>query len=170
MKEALGVDVAGVLGPKNFFGFKNKGWKPWTTFDGTPVLVPEKFNTEVADDGDLYMYPEGDKSVPPSARMPEGGYYFDALNRQQSVDDDNLNVEDNLQEFGPISEEELQYFEKEVEKVYNETDQAIFASFGGTSFGDIALVPGCQLKEPKGIRGVEEWYISTVIFLFSFLS
>ena len=34
---------------------------------------------------------------------------------------------------------------------------------GGTSFGDIAFVPGPMLKEPKGIRGVEEWYISTVL-------
>ena len=33
-------------GPTNFFGFKNEGWKPWTTFDGTPVLVPELFNTQ----------------------------------------------------------------------------------------------------------------------------
>jgi len=33
---------------------------------------------------------------------------------------------------------------------------------GGTSFGDIAFVPGPSLKDPKGIRGVEEWYISTV--------
>ena len=162
LKEALGIDVTAVLGPNNFFGFKNEGWKPWTTFDGTPVLVPEKFNTKPAENRNIYMYPEGDKSVPPSARMPEGGYYFDALNRQHPVDDDNINVEDNLEEFGPISAEKLEYFQNEVERVYNETDQAIFASFGGTSFGDIAMVPACQLKEPKGIRGVEEWYISTL--------
>ena len=31
-----------------------------------------------------------------------------------------------------------------------------------TSFGDIAMVPACQLKDPDGIRGVEEWYVSTV--------
>jgi len=35
-------------------------------------------------------------------------------------------------------------------------------SFGGTSFGDIALVPGISLKHPKGIRDIEEWYISLV--------
>ncbi len=162
LKETLGVDVIGVLGSNNFFGFKNEDWKPWTTFDGTPVLVPGRFNTEPSDKGDIYMYPEGDKLVPPSARMPEGGYYFDALNRQHPVDDDNINVEDNLEEFEPISTEELEHFQQEVERAYSETNQAIFASFGGTSFGDIALVPACQLKEPKGIRGVEEWYVSTL--------
>jgi uroporphyrinogen-III decarboxylase len=35
------------------------------------------------------------------------------------------------------------------------------ASFGGTGFGDIALVPAPFLKNPKGIRDVTEWYCST---------
>jgi uroporphyrinogen-III decarboxylase len=33
----------------------------------------------------------------------------------------------------------------------------------GTAFGDIALVPGPWMKNPKGIRDVEEWYISTAV-------
>ena len=36
------------------------------------------------------------------------------------------------------------------------------ANFGGTGFGDIAMVPGPSLKHPKGIRDVEEWYVSTL--------
>jgi uroporphyrinogen-III decarboxylase len=36
------------------------------------------------------------------------------------------------------------------------------ANFGGMAFGDIALVPAPWLKHPKGIRDVEEWYVSTV--------
>jgi hypothetical protein len=71
-------------------------------------------------------------------------------------------VEDNLEEFGPISEEDLAYFAAEADRLYRETDKAIVANFGGTSFGDIALVPAPWLKHPRGIRDVEEWYISTV--------
>ena len=41
------------------------------------------------------------------------------------------------------------------------TGRAVIATFGGTSFGDIALVPGVSLKHPKGIRDITEWYIST---------
>jgi uroporphyrinogen-III decarboxylase len=37
----------------------------------------------------------------------------------------------------------------------------VVASFGGTSLGDIAIVPGVGLKHPKGIRDIAEWYIST---------
>jgi hypothetical protein len=108
------------------------------------------------------MYPEGDKSAPPSGRMPEGGWYFDTIIRQPSIDDEALDVEDNLEEFGPISDEELAYFQREAKRLYSETDKAILANFGGTGFGDIALVPAPWLKDPRGIRDVEEWYISTV--------
>jgi len=160
--DALGVDVIPLSSPTTMFGFKNEGWKPWTTFDGTPVLVPEGFNTEPEPSGDLFLYPEGDKSVPASGRMPAGGWYFDAIIRQPPIDDDNLNVEDNLEEFAPIDDETLAYFRSEAERLYTQTDKAILANVGGTAFGDIALVPAPWLKHPKGIRDVEEWYISTV--------
>lgn len=160
--EALNIDVVPLISQTTLFGFKNEGWKPWTTFDGTPVLVPEGFNTEPEPNGDILMYPEGDKTAPPSGRMPKDGWYFDTIIRQEPIDEDNLNVEDNLEEFGPISDEELEHFRHEAERLYAETDKAIFANFGGTAFGDIALVPAPWLKTPKGIRDVEEWYISTV--------
>ncbi|MEJ2007064.1 MAG: uroporphyrinogen decarboxylase family protein [Acidobacteriota bacterium] len=162
LMEALGVDVVGLGKPATMFGFKNEGWKPWTTFEGTPVLVPEGFNTEPDANGDILMYPEGDKSVPASGRMPKGGFYFDSIMRQPPIDDDALKVEDNLEEFGPITDEDLDYFRREAERLSTETDKAILANFGGTAFGDIALVPAPWLKHPKGIRDVEEWYISTV--------
>jgi hypothetical protein len=160
--DSLGIDVVPLSAPETMFGFKNEGWRPWTTFDGTPALVPEGFNTDISPDGSLLMYPEGDKTVPPSGKMPAGGWYFDSIRRQPPIDDDNLNIEDNLEEFGPLSAETLDYFARESERLYTETDKAILGNFGGTGFGDIALVPGPWLKNPRGIRDVEEWYISTV--------
>src|SRR3989304_1690285 len=56
--DALGVDVIGLGRPTTMFGFKNEGWKPWTTFDGTPVLVPGKFNPDPEPNGDILMYPQ----------------------------------------------------------------------------------------------------------------
>ena len=44
LADALGVDVVGLLAPRTKFGFRNENWKPWTLFDGTPVLVAEAFN------------------------------------------------------------------------------------------------------------------------------
>ena len=123
-------------------------------------MVPALFNTEAEKDGSILQYSEGDKSVPPSARIPKNGYYFDAIIRQPPIEDNNLNVEDNLEEFKLIRDEELEYIEKEADYLYKNTDFAIVANFGGTSFGDVALVPAPSLKYPKGIRDIQEWYIS----------
>ncbi|MGQ9781874.1 MAG: uroporphyrinogen decarboxylase family protein [Nitrososphaeria archaeon] len=163
LREALGVDVIELGGKKNMFGFENVGWKPWKLFDDTPVLVPEKFNTVPSPGGDILMFPQGDGSVPPCARMPKGGYFFDAIDRQAELDWNNLNLEDNLEEFEVISDADLLYFKEEAEHLYHETDKAILASFGGTGFGDIALVPGLSLKHPKGVRGVKEWYMLSTL-------
>jgi len=160
--EALGVDVVGLSNRATMFGFRNEGWKPWKMSDGTPVLVPEGFNTAPDAEGNVMMYPQGDRSAPPCARMPRNGFYFDALDRQKPIDWKQMDVADNLEEFSAVSDEELDYYRNEAERLYAQTDKAILASFGGTSFGDIALVPALQLKDPKGIRGVKEWYMCHV--------
>ena len=163
LREALGIDTIGVGGATTLFGFENTGWKEWELFDGTPVQVPEAFNTRPEPNGDILMYPGGDHSVPPSGRMPAGGYYFDTLVRQPPIDDDALDVEDNLEEFTPWSDAEIARIDSETRRLHEETDYAVVANLDGTSFGDIALVPAPFLKHPKGIRDVEEWYVSTVI-------
>ena len=162
LKDALGVDCAGLGFRGTFFGYKLEGWKPWVTFDGTPVLVPGDFNTEPEPNGDILQYPEGDRSAPPSARMPKGGFYFDSIVRQPPIDDATLKVEDNLEEFVRVSDEDLAELARTAEALHADTEYAVVGTFGGTSFGDIALVPAPFLKNPRGIRDVAEWYISTV--------
>ena len=162
LQEAMGVDVQSVMGRGTFFGFVNEDWKPWIMPDGLEVLVPGKFNTTVSKENKTYIYPEGDLDARPSAMMPEGGYFFDAIERQEPIDDDNLKAEDNLEEYGPISEKDIEHFVLQAGRARS-TDKAVIASFGGTSLGDIACVPAVQLKYPKGIRSVTEWYMSTVM-------
>jgi len=163
LREKMLIDCVGLFGRKNMFGFENRDWKEWTTFDGTEVLVPGLFNTEPDENGDIPMYAQGDESYPPAAVMPKGGFYFDSVERQKPIDENNLNVEDNLEEFGIFPEDELKYLDEQSEWLYDNTDFSITFSMGGTGFGDIAFVPGPALKDPKGIRGVEEWYVSTVL-------
>ena len=158
--EALGIDFVRLGGTGTSFGFKLDGWKEWRMFDGTPALVPEGFNTTPEPNGDLLMYPQGDSSAQPSGKMPKGGLYFDPIFRQLPIDEDNLQVEDNLEEFGPLPSAELEHFEREALRLHAETDRAIVLNLGMFSLGDIAKVPGQMLKEPKGIRSADEWYIS----------
>jgi len=161
LREALGIDVVGVFGPKTLFGFANAGWKPFTLFDGTEVLVPGGFNYTVADNGDLLIHPEGDTSAPPSGRMPKGGFYFDSIVRQGPIDEARLDPADNLEEFAPLSEAEVAHFVAAADRAA-ETGCGALMSVPGTAFGDIALVPAPWMKNPKGIRDIEEWYVSTV--------
>ena len=159
LAEAMGIHVKGVLPRATMFGFENKGWKEYMLDDGLDVLVPGDFNVTRDKKGDTYLYPEGDLSAPPSGHMPKGGYYFDAIVRQPAFGEDSLAVEDNLAEFGPVSEIDLRYQKDALERLRRE-DIGVVTNFGGTALGDIALVPAVQLKYPKGIRDIEEWYVT----------
>jgi hypothetical protein len=158
----LGVDVIGLYGKKNMFGVNSENWKEYKTWWGQIVLVHEDINTIEDDKGDLYTYPEGDRSVEPSAVMPKGSYFFNAIIRQKPIQENRLNPEDNLEEYAPVSDEELNWFESRCIHL-EKTGKGIIASFGGTGLGDIALVPGLQLKDPKGIRDIQEWYMLTIV-------
>jgi hypothetical protein len=160
--DAIGIDVIGLFGPKNMFGVENENWKVHKTLWGQEVLFPGEFNYTYTASGDILMYPEGDTSEPPSAMMPRSGYFFDALDRQGPIDDATLKVEDNLEEFGPLTPDELKYWKAQA-GMAGKSSKGVVASFGGTALGDIALVPAIGMKNPKGVRGVEEWYMSTLI-------
>lgn len=160
LMDALGCDVVAIPGPTNAFGFPNEGWKPWTFHDGTPLLVPEGFNTEPEPDGSTLMYPEGDRTALPSGVMPKGGWYFDAIIRQPPIIEDHLKVEDNLEEYGPIPDRVIDHYAQEAGRLYAETDKALLIRFSDTAIGDVGLVPGMRLKAPKGIRDIVEWYAS----------
>lgn len=162
LRQILQSDVIGLDGSKAiFFGFENKDWKEWRYDDGTPVLVPGLFNTEKNKDGSIYQYPEGDKSARPSMVMPKGGYYFDAIIRQEDLKNKRLDPKDNMEEFAVIADEEINFLKENADRLFRDTDYAIFGNTFYSSFGDIAGIPGTTLKDPKGIRDVAEWYIMT---------
>jgi hypothetical protein len=160
LKQAAGIDVEGVIGPSTMFGFEVGDWKPWRTPQGLDVLVPGNFNTTLDSNGDILIYPEGDMSAPPSGRMPRDGYFFDTIVRQDPIDEDHLDPADNCEEFTPIADSTLAHF-RSAAQAAAATGRGVLATFGGTAFGDIALVPAPFLKRPKGIRDIAEWYMTT---------
>jgi len=163
--DALGVDVVGLSLDDTFFGFPARDWKPFTLFDGTPVLVPGGFNTEVAEDGNLYQYPQGNKAYPPSGRMPAGGFYHDAIERQEPYDEDALDPGEWVRDmYAVYTDEQLRTLQERAEALYTSTSRAIVGNFGMGSFGDIAYVPGTQIPHPKGIRAVADWYMATKLY------
>ena len=159
LKEILHIDTEPLLRRGTKFGFAMENFKPFHMDDGLEVLVPGQFCTTKDADGSTLLYPQGDLTASPCARMPAGGYFFDAIIRQPPIDDDALNPEDNLEEFTRVPDADIDELEVRA-KAARATGRAVVASLGGTSFGDIALVPGMSLKNPRGIRDVAEWYMS----------
>jgi hypothetical protein len=163
LKKALGVDTFGIQLPTNIFGYRNENWKKFTMFDGTEVEVPGGFEYDVLPNGDIVQYPRGDRSAPPSGRMPKDGYYFDSIVRQEPIEEATLDPKEWAeQNYAPYTEEELLFIEETSRRMYEGSEYSIVGNFWGAGFGDIALVPGPAILHPKGIRDPEEWYVSTV--------
>lgn len=162
LADALGVDTVSLHGTGTMFGFPQVAFRPWQLADGTPVLVPVDFNTVYEPCGDLLQWPENDRTVPASGRMLAGGHFFNAISRQEPIEQSRLDPADNTEEFGPVGEEELAHYRALAERLWTTSDRALFCSFGGLTFGDVAIVPGVGIKRPRGIRDVMEWYASTM--------
>ncbi|MCF7733627.1 MAG: uroporphyrinogen decarboxylase family protein [Akkermansiaceae bacterium] len=162
LREALGIDVIGSLARKSIFGTDESAWKPFTFWDGTELLVPHNFNLTIEDGtGDWLAYPEGDMSAAPSGRLPKGGYFFDAIIRQQPIDEESGDITGNIEEFKPFGAAEIAFYEQRRDWFREHSDCGVSLVIPGTAFGDIALVPAPFLRDPKGVRDISEWYMAT---------
>jgi hypothetical protein len=160
LREAIGVDIKPVFGRTTLFGFDNVGWKSWS-FNGLEVLVPDHFETAFEPEtGSTLIYPQGNRSVEPAGRMPEGGFFFDSIVRSPTVDLDTVGPEDNLEDVSLLTEAQLDAIEADV-RAANAVGDAVFASVTDTGLGDIAMVPGIKLLHPKGVRQIADWYMLT---------
>ena len=156
------IDFVGVGGRSDMFGHRQEDFvekrMPW----GQPVLLPRSFAMK-EENGNIYVFPQGDVNCSPTAVMPEGGYFFDAIERVPATEmNAELNIEDNLEEFALMTDADIPYWKEALTKA-RASGKAVIANIGGMGIGDIALVPGLNLKNPKGIRGIADWYMSTVM-------
>lgn len=158
----LQLDCIAVGGKYDMFGVEQCDWiehrMPW----GQVVMLPSGFAIDKVG-SDCVAYPCGDRTASPSGIMPDGGYFFNAIERQNGeIDDSTIKVEDNLEEYGYISDESLKYWKSAIASA-SKTDRAVVANFGGMGLGDVALVPAMNLRNPKGIRNITDWYMSTIM-------
>ena len=161
LREILEIDTISVIAQKNKFGTENTKWKEFKTFWGQTVLFPGTLPISTNNAGKIQLHPEGDLSANPSAEMAKAAFFFDALIRQEPIDESKLNPEDNLEEYSLIAEDALTFWENKIREL-EDSDKAVCVGFGGMALGDIAVIPGLGLKHPKGIRDITEWYISTL--------
>lgn len=162
LREILGCDCVPIGGPSTKFGTsqidRHLRRTPW----GQEVLISSGIDLTPAPDGNIYIYPQNDRTCQPSGVMPGGCFFFNAIERQPEIDEDALDPGDNLEEYGPVSDTKLEHFIRKADEAAL-SGKAVVASFGGTALGDVSGIPGTALKQPKGIRSVAEWYMSTII-------
>jgi hypothetical protein len=163
VKKALGIDTFGIELPTTIFGYRNENWKRFRMFDGTEVEISGHFEFDELPGGDIVQYPKGDRSAPPSGKMPRGGFYFDTIVRQEPIDERTLDPREWVQQtYSLYTEEELRFLEQTSRHWYEGSEYSLVGNFWGAGFGDIAIVPGPSVLHPKGIRDPEEWYISSL--------
>lgn len=162
----IGGDVVGLWNQGNMLGYTNTDYKPWTMPDGTPVLMGGGFEYDIhPQTGATLVYPAGDRTVPYSTRMTKEGSFFDNIERVEDFDEDNLTpLEDFKNDFGIVDDETARHWERESIRLYEETDYAIMGVLGGGGLGDVAMIPGPNLKKPEGIRTIADWLMAHAAF------
>ena len=162
LKQIMHLDCEHVFGSYDMLGNDNDRLHTQRTPWGQEVLIAQGIDLTPDRNNDIWLYPQGDRTAAPSAVLSDGCYFMNAIERCGEIDDSQMNPEDNLEEYGLVSDEELDRFAARVETAAR-TGRAVVASFGGSALGDVAFVPGVSLRNPKGIRSVAEWYISTLM-------
>jgi len=126
--ELFEVDVVPLDMVRATFGLSNEKWKPYTLSDGTPALISSEFDPVIAEDGGTIIR---DKDGIPIAKMPAGGYWFDAIYFPLA----SATTIDDLKKFDweslLLGEDELELLSKNAKELYGSTDRAIMGGFGG---------------------------------------
>ena len=162
VRDALQIDCVGVYGLMNLAGTHNKNFKKWPLPDGTTVLVSGDFAYSVGEDGTVYAYAEGNMDFPPCAKMPEGGFYFDPIPRQEDLDEkeDWDAREDYKNDFRLLTEEELRALEDESIDLFNNTQCALVGQYDRGGLGDAFHVPCPWITSTKGVRSMPDWMMA----------
>lgn len=165
LREALHVDVVDITGNTTQFGFENKNWKPFRLQSGLEAEVPGDFNTTVDEEGNTYLYAQGDMTYPPAARMPKDGFFFDHITRGTIEFDEDTDSarEDFKDDFGILTDEHLRYMEDRCSRYYNNTGYGLIGGGALAGFGDFGSVPGPNVRQPRGIRDLSDFMMAHII-------
>jgi len=164
--EKMDIDVIGLNAANDCVGVRLYGLtQKFPMPDGTPVKMSAGHKYKIDEHGRSYLYPQGNDSCKPSFVMPEGGYFFDAINRSPGYDEDHLTpAEDFKDDFKLISDEDADWYAENAKLLRDTTDKAIFGCFGMGGIGDPSAIPGGHVLEPKGIRSYQDWSMAQLLY------
>jgi uroporphyrinogen-III decarboxylase len=165
VRQALEADCIGLYTGDDSLGLDSREYKEWRLSDGTDILIKNDFECTRDEDGTIFAYAQGDTAYPPSARMGKSALYFDPISRQENLD---AKTEwdarrDYAGMYSILSDSQLKALQQASIDLYENTDYAVIGNYGGGGLGDIFHVPAPWLKETKGIRAVEDWYMAVYL-------
>jgi uroporphyrinogen decarboxylase len=157
--ERFGGDCVGLQRPAVAFGLRNERWKPWRMFDGTPVEVPGGFAPVEDDQGGLVLLgPDG----VPLARMPQGGFYFDRLDKYPGA----AHADPKTLKPPLLAQEECDHLHAQAEAYRQHTDYAVIAAMGppyelffGLGTGDFQAWMITLATEPEYVEELLGWLV-----------
>lgn len=97
--------------------------------------------------------------------MPDGGFFFDCIDRAPEYDEDNLTpLEDFKDFFSVYTDEEARFLEQEAKRLNEETGCAVIGVFGKGGLADSSAYPGPWELNPRGIRGFADWNMAQLLY------
>ena len=163
-------DVVGLWNRGNMMGFSQESWKPFDMDDGTPTYMGSGFLYEENQKGDKMVYACGDPNAKFAFCMPKNGVFFDNIDHfdepfDWDLDEEDLTPEEDWKDdFRVCTDEDARYWEEQSKALYEGTDYAIMGVLGGGGLGDAAFVPGPGVKNPKGIRTIQDWLTAQAMY------
>jgi len=152
--ERFDIDLLPVEPEAVFFPhLLRRDYKPWTLFDGTPVLMPGAFEVEVSPDGEWLLHEDGDPMKRVVGRMPKDGFYFDDLRGIRTHPDFKPPSIDSMQnsDWGKLRDTALRYLQEKARVLREATDKALVLTPWGT----------CVLGTPS-VGSVTDWLVLLV--------
>lgn len=140
VRRILGIDVI-ALDTEKVLADHLYGWKPYRLPDGTPALIPARYEIREEPDGSRILYDKDGKAI---GKMPASGFYFDGIIHE--LEDISSVEEIDKWVPGTFEREELEALKESARDLYENTDYAIMGSFGGNI-----------LEQGQGLRGWENF-------------
>ena len=116
LKQIMHLDCEHVFGSYDMLGNDNDRLHTQRTPWGQEVLIAQGIDLTPDRNNDIWLYPQGDRTAAPSAVLSDGCYFMNAIERCGEIDDSQMNPEDNLEEYGLVSDEELDRLSKIFDK------------------------------------------------------
>ena len=155
---AIGGDVIGVTPYTDFFGNRIGAFKPYPNDWGFKTQISGEFTYKDMPDGSRVVYPQADSSAPPTAEILKGGYFYNNLHHGTATCDEIRSGKDDFKDdFALLSDDAARHYEQTAKAMYENTNYGLIGLLGPAGFGDAALIPGSYLKNPQGIRNLEDW-------------